>query len=128
MADFITAHKAIGYVVPTAWKLFFDGSACVEGSGIRIVLFTPRGQSFGFSFRIGYGHKCSNSQAEYEALLRGPNMSTTDELILIGYIVGTPEWRITKADSLSRLKAKTIKSPITDSYIRFSYVSAIQDA
>ena len=71
VADFITAHKAIGYVVPAPWKLFFDRSTCVEGSDIGIVLTAPGGQSFEFSFRIGYGHKCSNNQVEYEALLRG---------------------------------------------------------
>ena len=71
MADFSTAHKMIGYVVPAPWKLFFDGSTCAEGSGIGIVLITSGGQSFDFSFRIGYGHKCSNNQAEYKALLRG---------------------------------------------------------
>ena len=58
-------------MVPAPWKLFFDGSAFAEGSGIDIVLIVPRGQSFEFSFKIGYGHKCSNNQAEYEALLRG---------------------------------------------------------
>ena len=30
-----------------------------------------RGRRFEFSFRIGYGHKCSNNQVKYEALLRG---------------------------------------------------------
>ena len=53
------------------WKLFFDGSTCAEGSGIGVILVAAGGQSFEFSFRIGYGDKCSNNQAEYEALLRG---------------------------------------------------------
>ena len=61
----------VDYVTPAPWKLFFDGSACVEGSGIGVILVAPGGQSFEFSFRIGYGDKCSNNQAEYEALLRG---------------------------------------------------------
>ena len=45
-ADFIATHKTIGYVVPTPWKLFFNGSTCVEGSGIGMVLVTPGGQNF----------------------------------------------------------------------------------
>ena len=71
IADFITAHRVVNYVTPAPWKLFFDGSTCVEGSGIGIILVAPGGQSFEFSFRIGYGDKCFNNQAEYEALLRG---------------------------------------------------------
>ena len=71
IADFITAHRKVDYVAPAPWKLFFDGSTCAEGSGIDIILVAPGGQSFEFSFRIGYGDKCSNNQAEYEALLRG---------------------------------------------------------
>ena len=45
VADFITAHKTMGYVVPTPWKLFFDESTCAEGSGIGIVLITPGGRA-----------------------------------------------------------------------------------
>ena len=43
IADFITAHRTIGYVTTTPWKLFFDGSTCAEGSGIGIILVAPGG-------------------------------------------------------------------------------------
>jgi hypothetical protein len=47
-------------------KLFFDGSACREGKGVRVVLVSPRGAVFEQSVRLEYF--CINNQAEYEAI------------------------------------------------------------
>ena len=53
MADFITQHHkpSIGYVEPIPWTLFFDGSSYKQGSGIGIVIISPRGASFEFVFQ-----------------------------------------------------------------------------
>ena len=51
------------------WTLFFDGSSCGNGSGIGVVLISPRGANFEFSFPIEAS--ATNNQAEYRAILKG---------------------------------------------------------
>ena len=52
MADFIVQHcgPELGIVDLVPWTLFFDGSSCGAGSGIGIVLVSPRGQYLNFLF------------------------------------------------------------------------------
>jgi len=53
MADFITQHCGMVdafEIVP--WTLFFDGSTCNRGTGIGIVLISPRGKKYEFSLPI----------------------------------------------------------------------------
>ncbi|TKC13316.1 ribonuclease HI family protein [Robertmurraya kyonggiensis] len=71
LANFVTHHcgPEIHLVELTPWTLFFDGSSCGAGSGIGIVLISPRGASFEFSFRID--KEATNNQAEYRAVLKG---------------------------------------------------------
>ena len=71
MADFITQHHkpSIGYVEPMPWTLFFDGSSCKQGCGIGIVIVSPQGASFEFSFPIK--PMTTNNQVNYEAILKG---------------------------------------------------------
>ena len=44
MADFVVQHRVPGLNVVdlVPWTLFFDGSSCGVGSGIGIVLVSPR--------------------------------------------------------------------------------------
>ena len=51
------------------WTLFFDGSSCKQGGDIGIIIVSPRGASFEFSFPIK--PVTTNNQAEYEAILKG---------------------------------------------------------
>jgi ribonuclease HI len=51
------------------WKLFFDGSICSRGRGIRCFIVSPRGVEYEVSTRLEFGS--TNNQAEYEALLTG---------------------------------------------------------
>jgi ribonuclease HI len=71
IADFITEHRdpSINFLEITPWALFFDGSSCGKGGGVGILLISPRGEMFEFSISIQ--PTITNSQAEYEALLRG---------------------------------------------------------
>jgi ribonuclease HI len=76
VADFIVEHQIndthkldMSYLTITPWTLYFDGSVCNEGRGIGIVLVSPNDVSFDFSSRLKT--YCTNSQAEYEALLFG---------------------------------------------------------
>ncbi|XP_024156341.1 uncharacterized protein LOC112164370 [Rosa chinensis] len=51
------------------WVLFFDGSRTETLAGAGIVLENPAGDRFSYSFQLEF--KCTNNQAEYEALIIG---------------------------------------------------------
>jgi ribonuclease HI len=78
VADFIVEHWVIvehddnisldtNFVSCTPWKLYFDGSACISGQGIGIVIISPNGNNFEASSWLNCF--CTNNQAEYKALL-----------------------------------------------------------
>jgi ribonuclease HI len=52
-----------------AWAMYFNGSACVDGCGIDILLVSPRGATYSFSIRLPTA--CTNNLAEYEAVRKG---------------------------------------------------------
>ena len=70
VTDFIVQHcgPELSMVDLVSWTLFFDGSSCGNGSGIRVVLISPRGANFEFSFPIEAS--TTNNQAEYHAILK----------------------------------------------------------
>jgi hypothetical protein len=45
MADLVTQHygSEVAVIEPIPWTMFFDGSSCGVGVGIRIVLISPQG-------------------------------------------------------------------------------------
>ncbi|XP_057789181.1 uncharacterized protein LOC131006011 [Salvia miltiorrhiza] len=49
------------------WKLYVDGSSNVRGSGLGIVLSSPRGDNIERSIRCDF--KTTNNEAEYEAMI-----------------------------------------------------------
>ena len=71
VADFVVQHcgPELSMVDLVPWTLFFDGSLCGNGSGIGVVLISPRGANFEFSFPIEAS--ATNNQAEYRAVLKG---------------------------------------------------------
>jgi ribonuclease HI len=71
IADFITEHRdpSIDLLEITPWALFFDGSSCGKGGGVKILLISPRVEMFEFAIPIQ--PTVTNNQAKYEALLRG---------------------------------------------------------
>jgi hypothetical protein len=52
-----------------AWKMNLDGAHSRSGKGAGIVLVSPTGKSYNFSFRLEFD--ATNNVAEYEALLLG---------------------------------------------------------
>jgi ribonuclease HI len=76
VADLIVEHSidqnndgSCNLVSIHPWKLFFDGSTCRKGQGVRVVLISPRGAIFEQSVHLEYF--CTNNQAKYEAILLG---------------------------------------------------------
>jgi ribonuclease HI len=76
VADFIVEHRIddtheldMSNLTIIPWTLYFDGTVCNGGQGIVIVLISLSNASFDFSSRLTT--YCTNSQAEYEALLFG---------------------------------------------------------
>ncbi|XP_062020695.1 uncharacterized protein LOC133737088 [Rosa rugosa] len=51
------------------WILYFDGSRTDTLAGARVVLENPAGDRFSYSFQLEF--KCTNNQAEYDALIIG---------------------------------------------------------
>uniref|UniRef100_A0A2N9J551 Integrase catalytic domain-containing protein n=1 Tax=Fagus sylvatica TaxID=28930 RepID=A0A2N9J551_FAGSY len=49
------------------WKLYFDGAANVVGSGIGIVLVSPKGQQTPIAVKLGFD--CTNNMTEYKACI-----------------------------------------------------------
>ncbi|XP_021806528.1 uncharacterized protein LOC110750492 [Prunus avium] len=49
--------------------MYFDGSITEARSGAGVVIESPQGQKWQFAFQLDF--KCTNNQAEYEALIIG---------------------------------------------------------
>ncbi|GJR09257.1 reverse transcriptase domain-containing protein [Tanacetum coccineum] len=55
--------------LPEPWILLIDGSSCVDGSGVGLILTNPEGVEFTYALRFRF--KATNNEAEYEALIAG---------------------------------------------------------
>ena len=67
--------KPVGVVSapkPLYWKVYVDGTANQRGSGVGLVLITPKGATIEKSLKLGFS--ATNNEAEYEALLQGMAM------------------------------------------------------
>ncbi|XP_039686971.1 uncharacterized protein [Medicago truncatula] len=73
VADFIVDHS-VDEILTTEienhpWNLYFDGSSHKNGTGVGIVIISPKHHVFKYMFRMN--QLCSNNEAEYEALITG---------------------------------------------------------
>nr|GEX29009.1 reverse transcriptase domain-containing protein [Tanacetum cinerariifolium] len=91
-----------------------DGSSCVEGSGIGLILTNPDGVEFTYALRFQFA--ASNNEAEYEALIAGTYVAKENNMIKYlditkGLVSGfktfsisqVPRSRNKKADALSKI-------------------------
>ncbi|XP_021816121.1 uncharacterized protein LOC110758551 [Prunus avium] len=81
LADFLAHHSAQGQdgeleveigmarMEKNYWTMYFDGSCIEARSGAGVVIESPQGQRWQFAFQLNF--KCTNNQAEYEALIIG---------------------------------------------------------
>ena len=52
---------------PKYWKMYFDGSKMINGSGAGVILVSPKGDRLQYVLQIHF--TVTNNVAEYEALL-----------------------------------------------------------
>ena len=112
IADFVVQYcgPKLNMVDLIFWTLFFDGSSCGNGSGIGVVLISPLGANFEFSFPIEVS--ATNNQAEYLAILKGIQLLREikadaveifgDSMLVINQLIGEYEWK----DDILRLYHK----------------------
>ncbi|GJS56176.1 reverse transcriptase domain-containing protein [Tanacetum coccineum] len=55
--------------LPAQWTLFTDGSSCVDGCRVGVILTDPEGVEFTYALRFLF--EATNNEAEYEALIAG---------------------------------------------------------
>ena len=86
VADFVVQHcgPELSMVDLISWTLFFDGSSCGNGSEIGVVLISPPGANFEFSFPIEAS--ATNNQAEYHAILKGFNFFEKSKPMLLRFL------------------------------------------
>nr|GEV03706.1 reverse transcriptase domain-containing protein [Tanacetum cinerariifolium] len=51
------------------WILFTDGSSCIDGSGVGLIITNPKGMEFTYALRFRFD--ATNNEAEYEAVIAG---------------------------------------------------------
>ncbi|GKB76504.1 reverse transcriptase domain-containing protein [Tanacetum coccineum] len=56
-------------VLPEPWILFTDGSSCINGFGVGLILTNPGGMEFTYAIRFRFD--ATNNEAKYEALIAG---------------------------------------------------------
>ena len=57
---------------PLSWKVYIDGATNHRGSGVGLVLISPKKITIEKSLRLGFS--ATNNEAEYEALSVGMTM------------------------------------------------------
>ena len=68
-------EKSIGAISlqePWSWRVYVDGTANHKGSGIKLVLISPKRITIEKSLRLDFS--ATNNEAEYETLLVGITM------------------------------------------------------
>lgn len=76
MSDFLADHSCHSVqtnnedncITFTPWQLYFDGSKTKKGSGIGVVIISPKGTVTELNFRLD--GEFTNNQVEYEALVQ----------------------------------------------------------
>ena len=70
-----TDGKSVGVIFvqkPLSWKVYVDGAANYNGSGVGLVLTSPEGITIEKSLRLGFS--ATNNETEYKALSVGMTM------------------------------------------------------
>ena len=113
---------------PTCWKAYVDGAANQKGSGVGLVLISPKGITIEKSLRLGFS--ITNNEAEYEALLEGMSMVEklggksinmfSDSRLVVGQVNGELEVRDERMQGYL-VQAKRLQT-------RFNYFSLMHES
>jgi ribonuclease HI len=60
---------SVNFVQLKMWGLYFDGSVCSKGQGVRCAVVSPSGVYIDLSIRLEFAY--TNNQVEYKSLLHG---------------------------------------------------------
>ena len=60
------------------WKLFVDGAANAQGSGVGLILTSPEG--IDIKYALIFGFQASNNEAEYEVIIAGLSLAHSMEV------------------------------------------------
>ena len=96
--------KSVGSIAPQElfhWKVYVDGAANQSGSGVGLVLVSPKQNTIEKSLRLGFS--ATNNEVEYETLLKGMSMVQrmgakavkmfSDSRLVVGQVKGKLEAR-----------------------------------
>ncbi|GJT05099.1 reverse transcriptase domain-containing protein [Tanacetum coccineum] len=110
--DEVPANTSVKEVPQEPWTLFTDGSSCVDGSGVGLILTSPEGTEFTYALRFQFA--ASNNEAEYEALIAGLRIAaqmgvrnvqvSVDSKLVANQVLGT---YIAKEDNMIKYLEKT---------------------
>ena len=97
-------QKSVGTIFlqePLFWKVYVDGVTNQRGSGVRLVLVSPKQITIEKSLSLGF--LATNNEAKYENLLEGISMVQRiggkvvkmflDSRLVVGQVKGEPEAR-----------------------------------
>nr|GFA25627.1 reverse transcriptase domain-containing protein [Tanacetum cinerariifolium] len=95
-----------------SWTLFTDGSSCVDGSGVGLILTRLEGTEFTYALRFQF--TASNNEVEYEALIDGLRIAaqmgvrnvhvSADSKLVANQVLGT---YVTKEENMVKYLEKT---------------------
>ncbi|XP_050919351.1 uncharacterized protein LOC127136884 [Lathyrus oleraceus] len=69
IVDYAMVESSLNMVDTKPWRLYFDGSSHKDGTGVGVLILSPQDGPTRFKCKIN--EKCSNNEAEHEALIIG---------------------------------------------------------
>ena len=112
----VAEGKLVGVIStpkPPCWKVYVDGAANQRGSGVGLVIISPKRATIEKSLRLGFS--ATNNEAKYKALLQGMAMvqkmggkvveMLSDSRLVVGQVKGEKEARdVRMQEYLSQVK------------------------
>ena len=88
------------------WAMFFYGTLCGDGSGAGILLISPIGATYKFSFTLGF--PCTKNIVEYEVLLLGLRIAHKNGIKCL-HVIGDSKLVVSQVRNVYVSKNKRLK-------------------